>query len=107
MKSDVSSSSYTVKKSKYVSQMKGMVRQRVRQLENIGVEEFREQRTKFLERKQEEDAKINKTKAQANKRIEYTPVPGRIFKLNTRAGSTYTLDQRIKDKKKVFPAYFS
>jgi hypothetical protein len=71
------------------------------------VEEFREQRTKFLERKQEEDQKMHRTKAQANKRVEYTPAPGRIFKLNTRAGSTYTLDNRIKDKKKVFPAYFS
>ena len=41
----------------------------------------------------------------ASKKNQYTPVPGRIFRLN-RAGSSSTND-RIKDKRKVFPSYFS
>jgi hypothetical protein len=108
LRSDISISSGAsrwTKKSKYVSQMKNLVRSRIREVETAGVAEFREARSKFLERKKEDDDKVQKTKTQANKRNEYTPVPGRIFKLN-RAGSSFTND-RIKDKKKVFPAYFS
>jgi hypothetical protein len=70
------------------------------------VAEFREARSKFLERKKEEDDKLSKTKSQANRRNEYTPVPGRIFRLNRNGGSISSFD-RAKDKKKVFPAYFS
>jgi len=110
LRNDVSMSSgasrWTTKKSQYVSQMKGMVRKKVNALETIGVEEFREKRSKFLERKREDDEKMKRAKNEANKRNEYTPVPGRIFRLN-RAGSSLTNNSRIVDKKKVFPAYFS
>jgi hypothetical protein len=39
-----------------------MVRSKVHVIETAGVEEFREARSKFLERKKEEDMKVKNTK---------------------------------------------
>ena len=67
LRSDISMNSgasrWTTKKSQYVSQLKSMVRSKVHVIENTGVEEFREARSKFLERKREEDMKVRNTKA--------------------------------------------
>lgn len=58
LRSDVSISSGAsrwTKKSSYVSKMKNLVRSKIREIETNGVAEFREARSKFLERKREED----------------------------------------------------
>jgi hypothetical protein len=58
LRSDVSISSGASrwnKKSSYVSKMKNLVRSKIREIETNGVAEFREARSKFLERKREED----------------------------------------------------
>jgi hypothetical protein len=59
LRTDVSvnsgNSRWTTKKSTYVSSMKNVVRSKLNEKESIGVQEFREARSKFLERKREED----------------------------------------------------
>ena len=66
LRSDISinsgASRWTTKKSQYVSQLKSMVRGKIHVIETAGVEEFREARSKFLERKKEEDMKVKNTK---------------------------------------------
>lgn len=59
LRTDVSvnsgNSRWTTKKSNYVSSMKYVVRSKLNEKETTGVQEFREARSKFLERKREED----------------------------------------------------
>ena len=59
LRTDVSVNSgnslWTTKKSTYVSSMKYVVRSKLNEKETSGVQDFREARSKFLERKREED----------------------------------------------------
>ena len=59
LRTDVSvnsgNSRWTTKKSTYVSSMKYVVRSKLNEKETSGVQDFREARSKYLERKREED----------------------------------------------------
>ena len=79
-------------------------------VEHQSVEDYRDKRARFIE---DRHAQILKRRQQletsSKKSDQMSPVANRIFKVNHhRSFSTLSgLDNRLKNKAKVFPSYFS